>query len=109
MLIVIQASVILCCTKLFISQQSVPSQTIQCSMCFDFKSWVWYFKELFICRSIVTEYLIKVNGRVYIPLISNLITITLSAYKNQSYYQFSQSYTKPFCKDHYIKSHAQIS
>jgi len=42
-----------------------------------------------------------VNGRVYIPLISNPITITPSAHKNQSYYRFSQSYIKPFCKDHY--------
>lgn len=36
----------------------------------------------------------KVNGRVYIPLISNPLTITPSANKNQSYCQFSQSYTK---------------
>jgi hypothetical protein len=80
---------------------TIPDDTnIRCALIV--KSWVWYFKELFICRSFLIQQLIKVNGRVYIPLISNPITITPSAHKNRSYYQFSQSYPKPFCKDHYM-------
>jgi hypothetical protein len=94
----IRSSVISCHKELSTSDHSVTSRRHECSVCFALKSSVWYFKESFICISFVMEWLIKVNGWIYIPLISNPIIISPSVDKNQSYCQFSLSYTKPFCK-----------